>query len=288
MMELQAIALALKSIPLLSSVKLFLDSQSALDVYKSELSLICSDFRNQCWVKHCHIVNIIHSKNLKVSWHKVKGHSGVSENKCTDVIANNASLSNWYLSLCLDEHFIMAGSNVVSGFALLAASCHSEVPVYLSVLCLYCDNVEKAVSGLSHFFLDILQLLSSCVFNSSLFMAFYKDFVFNDWFHKVVTVFQDPKVAGLEIVKFVHSLSLDFRYNVWSVHAKHYAFMEKNGLILLNSSVPISVSGLVSELLAGMVKLLDIADAFGVCFGFCKSCLFFSDVSDSVSVYIAA
>ncbi|KAG9305872.1 hypothetical protein G9A89_016524 [Geosiphon pyriformis] len=96
-----------------------------------------------------------------------------------------------------------------------------------------------------------------------------------------------PKVAGLEIVKFVHSISLDFRSNVWFVHAKHHAFMEKYGLIPLNGSVLISVSGLASGLSAGVVKLLGITDAFGVYFGFRKSCLFFSGVSDSVSVHIA-
>ncbi|KAG9290996.1 hypothetical protein G9A89_012868 [Geosiphon pyriformis] len=76
--------------------------------------------------------------------------------------------------------------------------------------------------------------------------------------------------------------------NIWSVHAKHYAFMEKNRLIPLDSLVPVSVSSLVLELLARVVKLLGITNAFGVHFGFCKSCLFFSGVSDLVLVHIAA
>ncbi|KAG9292208.1 hypothetical protein G9A89_023928 [Geosiphon pyriformis] len=65
--ELQAIALALKSVPSLSSIKLFLDSQSALDACRLELNLVCPDFYNQCWVKCHHIVNVIHNKNLKIS-----------------------------------------------------------------------------------------------------------------------------------------------------------------------------------------------------------------------------
>ncbi|KAG9307770.1 hypothetical protein G9A89_023335 [Geosiphon pyriformis] len=339
--ELQAIALALKSILLLNSVKLFLNSQFVLNAYKSELGLTVLDFRNQCWVECCHIVNVIHSKNLKISWHKVKSHSDVSGNEHANAIASNTSLSSWYLPLCVDEHFIMAGGSVVSsnfrhfvcdiyylvccvhweigsGFKFLANGLLSEVdwlcfslvwhsdlhmaagftsrllanahtyfmkalyhqlPVviwkclynrlYLSVLCLYCDNVE-----ISNY------MFSYKIDDSS--------FIFNDWFCKVVTVFQDSKVAGLEIVKFVCFFSLDFRSNVWSVHAKHRVFIEKNGLILLSDSIPISVFGLVSGLLAGMVKLLGIANAFGIHFGFRKSCLFFSDVSDSVSVHIAA
>ncbi|KAG9293501.1 hypothetical protein G9A89_009225 [Geosiphon pyriformis] len=44
--ELQTIALALECVPTSNSVQLFLDSQSVLDAYKSELSLVCPDFHN--------------------------------------------------------------------------------------------------------------------------------------------------------------------------------------------------------------------------------------------------
>ncbi|KAG9305245.1 hypothetical protein G9A89_001507 [Geosiphon pyriformis] len=64
--ELQAIALALKCILSFCLVDLFLDSQAALDAYKSEFLLISLDFRNQCWIEYCHVVNIIHCKNLDV------------------------------------------------------------------------------------------------------------------------------------------------------------------------------------------------------------------------------
>ncbi|KAG9295347.1 hypothetical protein G9A89_013376 [Geosiphon pyriformis] len=96
------------------------------------------------------------------------------------------------------------------------------------------------------------------------------------------------EIAGLEIVKFVHSLSLAFKSDVWLVCAKHHAYMKKNELILLDGSILISVSGLALGLSAEVVKLFGIANAFGIRFGFCKSCLFFSDVSDSVSVHIVA
>ncbi|KAG9287393.1 hypothetical protein G9A89_023765 [Geosiphon pyriformis] len=56
----------------------------------------------------------------------------------------------------------------------------------------------------------------------------------------------------------------------------YMAVMEKSGLILPDGSVPVSVSGLLVVLLAGVVRLLGIVDAFGVSFGFHKFCLFFS------------
>ncbi|KAG9288638.1 hypothetical protein G9A89_006739 [Geosiphon pyriformis] len=119
-------------------------------------------------------------------------------------------------------------------------------------------------------------------------MALFKDFVFNDWFCEAVSVFHDPKIAVLEIVKFMHSLGLAFKKEVWSVHAKHRAYMEKNGLITLDGSAGVSVHGLASRFSAGVVKLLGITNALGVHFGFCKSCLFFLGIGDSVSVHIAA
>ncbi|KAG9298554.1 hypothetical protein G9A89_018913 [Geosiphon pyriformis] len=52
LVELQAIVLALKCVPNLSSVHLFFDSQAALDVYKAKLLLLALDFWNKCWVEH--------------------------------------------------------------------------------------------------------------------------------------------------------------------------------------------------------------------------------------------
>ncbi|KAG9283973.1 hypothetical protein G9A89_005480 [Geosiphon pyriformis] len=113
--ELQAIALALKCVPLLSSIKLFLDSQSALNVCRSELGLVCPNFYNQCWVERHYIVNVIYSKNLRVSWHKVKGYSDVLGNERANAIAGNASFSSWHFSPHLGECFIMTNGSVVSG-----------------------------------------------------------------------------------------------------------------------------------------------------------------------------
>ncbi|KAG9303973.1 hypothetical protein G9A89_005883 [Geosiphon pyriformis] len=84
LMELQAIALALECVPSSCSVDLFSDSQAALNTCKLEMELVCPDFRNWCWIEHCHIVNVIHRKNLKVNWCKVKRHSGVLGNERAD------------------------------------------------------------------------------------------------------------------------------------------------------------------------------------------------------------
>ncbi|KAG9293500.1 hypothetical protein G9A89_009224 [Geosiphon pyriformis] len=172
---------------------------------------------------------------------------------------------------------------------------------YPSVLCLYCGEVEtsdyvffckiddstqshildsyinswKTFSGLFHYSSCVLQLLLSCVSDFMVSMALYKSFVFNSWFCKAVSVFHDPKVAGLEVVKFVRSLGLTFRDNIWLVHIKHQAYIKKANLIPLDSSTFATVLGLASGLSAGVVKLLGIAEALGICFGFHKSCLFF-------------
>ncbi|KAG9292089.1 hypothetical protein G9A89_017989 [Geosiphon pyriformis] len=130
--------------------------------------------------------------------------------------------------------------------------------------------------------------LSFCVFDSSVSMALFKGFVFDGWFCEAVSIFCDPKVTSLKVVKFMHSFGLAFRTDIWSVCAKYCAYMKKNGLISLDGSTFILVSGLASRFSAGVVKLLGIADGFGIHFGFCKSSLFFSGLDDPVSVYIAA
>ncbi|KAG9298157.1 hypothetical protein G9A89_000034 [Geosiphon pyriformis] len=344
--ELQAIALALKCVPAAHSIDLFSDSQAALDACRSELSLVCPDFHNQCWVKHWHIQNVIHSKNLRVSWHKVKDHSGISENDCADSIADVAFLSGWYFPSCVDGHFLLVDGSVVSGnfrhfvrdvyhavchacwevgssSGFLASSLHSDHPdlnmatgftsrltadtrtylmkalhhqlsvavqkhiynkCYPSVLCLYCG--KRSLSGLSLPSSVVLQLISTCALDLLVSLALYKNFVFNGWLQKAVTVFHDSKVAGVKITDFMHSLCSAFRNNIWLVCTKHRAFIEKNGLISVDKFILIPVFGLVSRLLPGVIKLLGVTKAFGVLFGFRKSCLFFSDIGNIVSVNI--
>ncbi|KAG9284464.1 hypothetical protein G9A89_014068 [Geosiphon pyriformis] len=298
MAELQTIVLALECILLFSSVYLFSDSQSVLNAFE-----------------HQHIVNIIHSKNLRVSWHKVKSHLDILKNEHANMIAGAVFLSGWHLPPYLNKCFIVADDSIVSdnskhfvcdvyhsichacwevgsGFKFLMGGLLSKVnwlhsslhlynKCYPSVLCLYCDNVEvsdyvffckKAFSGFSYSFLSVLQLLLSCVSDFSVSMALYKSFVFNSWFHKAVSIFHNPKVAGLKVVKFVYFLGLTFRNNA--------------RLILLNGLALVLVSGLALDFSAGMIKLLSITKAFGIHFGFHKSCLFFLNIGDLVLVYI--
>ncbi|KAG9286738.1 hypothetical protein G9A89_012288 [Geosiphon pyriformis] len=113
--ELQVIALALECMPTACSVHLFSDSQAALDACKSESDLVCSDFCNWYWVKHQHIRNVIYNKNLRVKWHKIKNHSGISGNDCADSITNAVSLFGWYLLSRVSEHFLLADGGIVSG-----------------------------------------------------------------------------------------------------------------------------------------------------------------------------
>ncbi|KAG9288613.1 hypothetical protein G9A89_006714 [Geosiphon pyriformis] len=358
--ELQAVALALKCVPVDCSVCLFSDSQAALDACKLEVNLMYSDFRNRCWVECQHIRNIIHKKNLRVNWHKVKGHSGVLENDCADSIADAAALSVWLLSSHVDEHFLLADGGIVSGnsrhfvqdvFRAVCWACweigsgsgflasnlhldvdwlissrvwhldlhmatgftskhtadictyliktlHHRLPVavrkriydkcYPSVLCLYCGEVEVS----DHMFSCIIddaahrQLLSTCASDFLVFSALCKGFVFKEWLQKAVSIFRNPKIAGIKIADFVHFICITFRDDIWLVCAKHRAYMEKNGLILVDGLVPASLSGLVSRFLNGVVRLLGVTEAFGIHFGFHKSCSFFSGIGNPVSVNI--
>ncbi|KAG9303673.1 hypothetical protein G9A89_018570 [Geosiphon pyriformis] len=382
--KLQTIALALECMLAACFVNLFSDSQVVLDACRSELSLMCSDFCNQCWVEHRHIWNVIHSKNLRVSWHKVKSHFGILGNDHANSIADAASLSGWYFPSCMDRHFLLADGGVVSGnfrhfvrdvchvvcracwevgsgFGFLASSLCLDVnwlsssrvwhpdlhmaagftsrliadtrtylikalhhwlsvtvqkriynKCYPSVLCLYCGEVEvsdhvfscvadnsaccqvlescmsswKLLSGLFLPSSIVLQFMSTCALDLLVSSALYKGFVFDGWLQETVTVFHDPKVAGVKITDFMRSLCSVFRNNIWLVHTKHRAFMKKNGLIPANRSIPISVFGSVSKLLPGVIKLLGVTKAFGIFFGFHKSCSFFSDIGNMVSVNI--
>ncbi|KAG9296177.1 hypothetical protein G9A89_014769 [Geosiphon pyriformis] len=181
-------------------------------------------------------------------------------------------------------------------------------------MCLFCGNVEisdhvfscpfdagdraqlinahasvwKTCSGLSCSTLRVLQSLSDCAFNAVVSTAISKGFVFNEWYRESLSVFKDSKTAAQNIVAFVREFCLVFCDDIWLVHVKHRAVMEKGGLIPCDGSISISVSGLLSMLSSGVVRLLDITNALGVSFGFRKSSLFFSGVDNLVSVHIGA
>ncbi|KAG9284981.1 hypothetical protein G9A89_009791 [Geosiphon pyriformis] len=93
-------------------------------------------------------------------------------------------------------------------------------------------------------------------------MALHKSFVFDNWFCEAVSVFHCPKVACLKIVNFARSFGLAFRDEIWLVHAKHCAYMEKHELIPLDGLSPTLVSGLTLRFFAGVIDLLGIDEAF--------------------------
>ncbi|KAG9288606.1 hypothetical protein G9A89_006707 [Geosiphon pyriformis] len=115
MAELQAVALFLECVLFLSTVVLYLDSQAVINACVSEMSLVTSDFRNQCWLKRCHIFNLVRDKDLSVSWIKVKGHSEIPGNVKTDLAVEAASGSPFSLLAGVCEHFLVAESTPVSG-----------------------------------------------------------------------------------------------------------------------------------------------------------------------------
>ncbi|KAG9296577.1 hypothetical protein G9A89_015169 [Geosiphon pyriformis] len=99
LMELQTITFALKCILTFSSVMLFTDSQTSLDMCALLVNSVGPDFHNKCWIKKEHIHITIASKGLSVCWNKVKGHSGVVGNKHADFFADTATKSNLYMTL---------------------------------------------------------------------------------------------------------------------------------------------------------------------------------------------
>ncbi|KAG9306141.1 hypothetical protein G9A89_016045 [Geosiphon pyriformis] len=183
---------------------------------------------------------------------------------------------------------------------------------YPSVVCLFCGDVEtldyvfscpqdaigrahllgahasawKALSGLSHSSSCVLQALASCISEVEIGVALCKGFVFDEWFHESVLVFNDSDESTKRIVSFVHGFCLAFRDDIWLVRARHQAFMEKRGLILRDGSTLVLVSGLSKVFLAGVIRLLRVAEAFEVGFGFRRFCPFFLGIGDLVSVHI--
>ncbi|KAG9297858.1 hypothetical protein G9A89_006799 [Geosiphon pyriformis] len=103
--ELQAIALALNCIPALSFVILHTDSQAFLDMCAFLNCSVDSNFHKKCWIEKEHICFTVTSKNLSVSWVKVKSHSKIVSNVCADFFADAATDSKFVLPISVMHHF---------------------------------------------------------------------------------------------------------------------------------------------------------------------------------------
>ncbi|KAG9293090.1 hypothetical protein G9A89_016452 [Geosiphon pyriformis] len=230
-------------------------------------------FSDCCIVVHHHIANVIHRKNLNVNWIKIKGHSGVLSNMHANVLAKDAALSAWHLPHLVSERFLKAGVDMVSGNLR-----HFVHNIFRSIHCAHWEigSGSWVVSGCLHANIDCCLEVWPCVR------------AFSDWYHKAVSVYKDPKVAVVNIVNFVCEFCLAFHDDIWLVCAKHQVIMERNKLIPHDGSIFVAVSGFSTWLSAGVIKLLDVADALGISFGYCKHCLFYADVGNMASVHISA
>ncbi|KAG9305464.1 hypothetical protein G9A89_021182 [Geosiphon pyriformis] len=176
-----------------------------------------------------------------------------------------AASSSWWLPYRVGERFLRAGNSAIS-----SNSRHFVCDIFWSIHWVHWE------------------LLSTCASNYVVGVALCKGFVFDNWYCKSVSVFKDPRVAACNMVSFVCEFCAVFRDEIWLIHARHRAVMEKGRLIPHDGSISASVSGFSMGLSADVVRLLGIANAISIHFGFRRSCLFFSGACEEVSVHISA
>ncbi|KAG9297612.1 hypothetical protein G9A89_011127 [Geosiphon pyriformis] len=272
--ELQTIALAFECVLSSRSINLFSDSQAVLDACRLKSVLAYSNLKNWCWVKHCHISNVIHCKNLDVNWIKVKEHSDVSGNKHANALVRTATFSDWHLFYMIKECFLRAKGMAVfgnsrhfigSGFWIMVDSLHVDIDCahtadlwsyfmkmlhhhlsvavckqlynrcYSSVICLFCGNIEVS----DHIF--------SCPFDIAGCFWLVKDHLLYICVSDVVVgtalcksfVFNEWYQKSLSVFKNPKVAAQNIMFFV-----HEFSVMEKSGLIPHNSSVPVSVFGL--------------------------------------------
>ncbi|KAG9286655.1 hypothetical protein G9A89_012205 [Geosiphon pyriformis] len=324
--ELQAIALALECVPPSSSVYLFSDSQAALDTCKSELGLVFSEFRNRYWLerfkRHFGIVGNECVDALTTAATMSEHSLPLHVNVCYILVGGVAVFGNSRYFVCdifhcvhhaqwetgsgsrhrsslmwhSDMHMATSSTGKRSAGArtyfMKALYYRLSVAVrkclysrsYPNVLCLYCGEVEVSdhvfSCAVEHACSYLKSTLSLCSL-AFLTLCCVRHF-------EVVSVFRNSKIACQRVVEFVWNFCLAFRNEVWLVRASHHALMEKRGLILRDDSVSGLMCGLSLLFSIEVIKMLGIAEAFGISFGFCAPCLFFLGIGDSVLVIIDA
>ncbi|KAG9295300.1 hypothetical protein G9A89_021231 [Geosiphon pyriformis] len=280
--ELQAIALALECVPLFHHVDLFSDSQAALDACKMESLL-----------------------NLVVNWVKIKGHSGVSDNKHANKLAKDVVFSDWFLSHLVGECFLKASGTAVSGNSryfvhnvfrsigsgsrIVVSSLCADIDWYKSSLVWHSDSHLTAdftsmwTTGFQTYFMKCYPSVV-CLFCGDIKVS---DHIFSCLFDAAACAWLLDAYVSVWLVHFgLFCSSLHIVQLLATCATDKVAFMEKNNLIPCDGFIPISVTGLSLVFSAGVIRLLEIADALGVGFGFCKFCLFFSGIGNLVSVNI--
>ncbi|KAG9298683.1 hypothetical protein G9A89_012751 [Geosiphon pyriformis] len=115
--ELQAVALALECVTSSCTVVLYLDSQAAIDVCVSKISLAVSDFCVPCWIERRYIFNFVRDKDLAISWIKVKDHSEIVGNVKVNAAAGYTTCFKFFLPVGVHECFLVAKNTVMSGNA---------------------------------------------------------------------------------------------------------------------------------------------------------------------------
>ncbi|KAG9286330.1 hypothetical protein G9A89_003832 [Geosiphon pyriformis] len=230
-----------------------------------------------------HFVHDVFRSIHHMYWEIGSGSQVVSGCLCANIDWLRSSLV-WHLN----SHMATGFTNIwTAGFrTYFMKALYYRLPVsvqkhlydreYFSVVCLFCGEVEVS---------DHVFSCSSDTDNCAGLLDTYA----TAWeYHESVSVYKDPKVAVVNVVNFVHKFCLVFRDSIWLVHAKHWAIMEKNKLIPCDGFIFVTVSGFFMWLLAGVIRLLGVADALGINFGYCKHYLFYAGVGDMASVHISA
>ncbi|KAG9301481.1 hypothetical protein G9A89_005631 [Geosiphon pyriformis] len=245
--ELQAITLALECVLSSYSIDLFFDSQAALNTCMSESLLVHPEFRNYCWIERHHIVN-------------VKSHSGNLDNEHANALAKDTAEVGFRSRVMVDSLHAdidwFKSSLVWHPNSHLAVALHHWLPVavrkrlynrsYSSMMCLYCGDVE------------ILDHVFSCPHNSTVHAHLLNSHAlaweaFSGLFHSSSCVSQ--------------LLASCVSENVWLVRVKHWAFMEKHGLILHYGFILMPISGLSMRFSADIIRLLGVEDLVSVHIG---------------------
>ncbi|KAG9284013.1 hypothetical protein G9A89_022787 [Geosiphon pyriformis] len=304
MAELQAVVLFLECIPSLCTVVLHLDSQAAIDAYVSKMFLAVSNFCNQCWIERRHIFNLVRDKNFNVNWVKVKDYSGVPENMKANLAAGAASGSLFSLSVGVYKHFLIAEGTLVSSNAryfvrdIFHSVCHAHweagpgFNVVLEMM-IVCINWVVTFLALQTYLIKAVHRRLPVAVRKKLYNRHYPGVLCllcgssvlagvsrssaSAVLQETCSVFDDKKVAVAWITDFV-------KFVVELHHVK--VKMEKGGLVHDGSVISELAHGVSLVLFNSVVRLLDLAESFAVCFGCWRLYSFFSDLNGNVLVNI--